>query len=122
MLKTSCVPVSTSRFKAVHSRAYRDGQEEARKDINAGESKYLLYGQPQAHDRLFAEILKEDYKITLVIVGGCTVAQDARDRADGYNKVMQGHLAEKWKKDVIKEAEAKARRQWEQEHARNSRQ
>ena len=119
VLTTTClVLLVVCSLVYAESKGYLDGQEEARKDIKSGESKYMLYGQPQAHDQLLSEILKKEYKITLVVVGGCTVAEAARDRADGYNKVILDYLREKSKKDIIKEAEDKARKQWEREHAK----
>jgi hypothetical protein len=78
----------------------------------------MLYGEPQAHDQLFGEILKKDYKITLIVVGGCTVSEQARIRANGYNRVILDHLKGQSKKDIIKEAEGKARELWAQEHTK----
>jgi hypothetical protein len=98
--------------------SYLEGQEQARKDIKATQIKYMLYGEPQAHDQLFGEILKKDYKITLIVVGGCTVSEQARIRANGYNRVILDHLKGQSKKDIIKEAEGKARELWAQEHTK----
>ena len=99
------------------SKAYLDAQEEARKDVKSETIKYLLYGMPHAQDRMFASFLKKKYNITLVIVAGCIVTQEIRDRADGYNKVIFEYLKKKYKENVIEEAEEKARKQWEQENS-----
>ena len=112
ILAVFCLPAHAG------SKAFSDGQEEARKDINSGAAKYLLYGEPMLSDRFLAEVLKKDYGVTLVVVGGCTVSAEARERADGYNKVMQEHLKVKSRKDIIAEAEAKARKLLKQENAK----
>jgi hypothetical protein len=91
------------------------GPVEARQDIQTGKIRYLLSGQPQAHDVLFGQILKADYGITLVS-GGCTVSEESRVQAAGYNQVIHEYLKKMSKEDVIKEAEAKARRQWDKEN------
>ena len=68
-----------------------------------------------AHDSLYKQVLKDDYGIDLLIVAGCTVSDELVENANGYNEIMMQEIKKRFGKDVIREAEEKARQQFEQQ-------
>lgn len=92
---------------------YELGQSEARASLGQGKLCWKMYGQPMAHNNLFKKVLREDYNVELLIVAGCDVTEELEQNVKGYNEVMANAIVERFKKDVIPLAEAKAKQLFE---------
>lgn len=111
--KTISQPDSLSPSKTVSLSPYHIGKEEAKTALSQGKLCWKLYGQPAGHDNLFKEILKKEYKVDLFVVAGCHAPDELRENVKGYNEIMKSEILKRFKKDIIKIAEDKAKLQFE---------
>jgi len=95
---------------------YKVGQSEANAALSQGKLCWKLCGQPMAHDGLFRQVLKDDYKIDLLIVAGCNVTDELEQHVKGYNEIMTKAIVSHFKKDVIPLAESMAKKQFEEQN------
>ena len=84
----------------------------AAKDIKSGEYKYLLIGQPMAHDEQFKKVLKNKYNITLVSLGCAPGSKEAK-QAESYNNTIIPILEKKHGKSFLANAENEAKQLYE---------
>ena len=92
---------------------YEIGKQEAEVTIKQNKLGWKHFGEPQAHDALFKQILKDEYQIDLLIVAGCRVTEELLQNVKGYNEVMKIDILKHFGKDVLPLAEAKAKQQYE---------
>jgi len=92
---------------------YEAGKSEAQASASQNKLCWKQYGQPMAHDNLYKHILKEDYKIDLLIVAGCRVTDELTQNVKGYNEVMKTEILKRFGKDVLPLAEDKVKQQFE---------
>jgi hypothetical protein len=88
---------------------YETGKQEANAALSQGKLCWKLCGQPAAHDSLFKQILKDDYKIDLLIVAGCNVPDELRQNVKGYNDIMKAELLKRFQINAVSLAEQKAK-------------
>ena len=98
--------------EGVQVKTGEDGQADAERDIETGQCRYYVVGQPMAHDALWRSVLRQDYGIQLVLLG-CTPMPSQREYAAEYNAVMVGFLKKKFGDDIFSATEAAAREQRE---------
>jgi hypothetical protein len=92
---------------------YEIGKREANTVIAQGKLCWKLCGQPAAHDNLFKQVLKEEYKVGLLVVAGCNVPNELQQNVKGYNEIMKAEILKRFKKNVIPLAEERAKQQFE---------
>lgn len=99
--------------KATGQSAAEAGRQQALAALKEGNLCWKQCGQPMAHDNLFKKVLKDDYNIDLLIVAGCIVPDELAQNVKAYNEVMAKAMVERFKKDVVPLAEAKAKQMFE---------
>lgn len=68
-------------------------------------------GQPAAHDARFKQVLKQEYKVDLLIVAGCDVPPELDQNVKGYNEVMAKALIHRFGRDIIDNCDYDSRSQ-----------
>jgi len=95
---------------------YETGKSEAQTSLSQGKLCWKLCGQPAAHDALFKQILKQEYKVDLLIVAGCNVPEELDQNVKGYNEVMAKAIVNHFGKDIVPLAEEKAKQQFQEQN------
>ena len=84
------------------------GGSDARNDLAQNHLEVRVYGLPRPSDPLYAQLLKERYKIELNSVGGCLVTKTTRRNADAYNRVMTPEIERRFGPGILEQIEAEA--------------
>ena len=95
-------------------RAREEGRKAAAEDLTRGEYVYHVGGPQAPWDGRYARLLWEEYKIRLRPVG-CEINTEQFHRGSGYNEVSLPAIYEKYGHEVLKEAEERAKKEWESE-------
>jgi hypothetical protein len=101
------------------SPAYEKGREDAKEDLKNGKLVYYVTGAPAPWDRLWAEMLKAEYGVTLRS-GGCDPDSEHFQRAEGYNTISVPAIAEKYG-EVLSQTGKRAEKEWAKQRTRSSR-
>ena len=65
------------------------GRREARRDLDRGHRELRVYGVMWPQDHEYALLLRESADTRFNRIAGCAIIAEARERADGYNEVME---------------------------------
>lgn len=88
--------------------AYERGKREAKAAIAENELGIETYGYPAACRYKYAQILREQYKVTLREVAGCVIDDTIAEHARGYNEVMEAEIVRRYGPDVFEKVSRKA--------------
>jgi hypothetical protein len=98
--------------------AYRQGRSEAKADLASGHMRYRTYGEPivwRGPD-LYAQHLRNDYNVELVIVAGCEVSEDLVNRTRGYDETAVPEIEARYGKGILDRVYKQAADEWKQTH------
>ena len=98
--------------------AYRQGRTEANIDLAAGRLRYRTYGLAAdwGGPNLYAELLRNDYNVELVVVAGCVAPEDLINRTRGYNDAALPVIEARYGKGILERVHKQAADQWKQLH------
>jgi len=97
---------------------YRQGCTEANIDLAAGRLRYRTYGlaRERGGPNLYAEHLRNDYNVELVVVAGCVVTEELVNRTRGYNDAALPVIEALYGKGILQRVHKQAADQWKQSH------
>jgi hypothetical protein len=100
------------------TRAYRQGRAEAQVDLAQGRVNYRTYGMPMEWDGpdLYAQRLRNDYNIELVVVAGCEINEDLVNRTQGYNDVALPFIEARYGEGILERVRQQAVDEWKRTH------
>ena len=85
----------------VDHEAFAAGRAEAEDDIAAGRLCVREYGKVVPWWPDAAALLKSEYGVDFVVVGGCITMRDVASKADGYNQRMMEEVQSRYGRDVV---------------------
>ena len=94
-------------------RAFEEGRRAAAEDVKKGRLVYYAGGLPPPHEELFAEILRNEYKVSLVLTG-CVINSEEFQRGLGYNEVSVPEIERRYGKDILKQVDERAQKEYEE--------
>ena len=91
----------TDNFMIATNLAYLEGKARARRDLSNGKMALCTYGRPAKWRDLYADLLRNRYKIELISVAGEHVSERQREESHGYNSVMKAAIKQRYGKDFL---------------------
>jgi hypothetical protein len=92
------------------------GWTQARFDLARGHYKVLGYGLPTQWRSDYVSILGSRYGVQFRPVTGCVVSQGTLDYVEAYDNVSVAAINRRFGRDIIKEAEDEAEKEWASAH------
>jgi hypothetical protein len=97
--------------------AYPRGAATALLDFATGQYEIQTYGYPAPQRWIYADLLRDRYRVRLRPVAGCEVSPNEEWYVSGYNSVSGPLIIKRFRKDVFAECWADARDEWETRQA-----
>lgn len=88
----------------------------ARIDLRHGRYKQLGYGLPVRWRSVYEESLRKQYGVDFEAVAGCTISPSQKAYVDGYNRVSERAVNNKYGHDVFKGVSDQAMNDWKRDH------
>lgn len=119
---------SLAQETTVYSENYKKGETEAAENLKNekfilkawGLSSTKTYSWESA-DEIYNRILREKYKITFEVIGGCMIDEETADYAEGYNKVLQAGIEAKYGTGILEKVRIQAETEYETKYGEKER-
>jgi hypothetical protein len=81
--------------------SYYGGKIEAYLDVMRGAYSIRTYGTPDGWIIQSKDILSNEFGIDVVVVAGCIVSGELREKSRGYNDVMEAAIEERYGRGIL---------------------
>jgi hypothetical protein len=93
--------------------AYYGGKFEAHLDAMRGSYSIRVYGTQDVDEFLYYGILRREYDIEVVLVAGCIVSSELREKTRGYNEAMEASIEKRYGQGIFEKLWRRARSEYE---------